>query len=54
MKGEMFKTHGSNKLLKSNFKNIRFTDIEYGIKKLFQHSKNLDIEIIIIKNNIDL
>ena len=29
----MFKTHGSNKLLKSNFKNIRFTDIEYGIKK---------------------
>ena len=33
VKGEMFKTHGSNKLLKSNFKNIRFTDIEHGIKK---------------------
>jgi len=33
VKGEMLKTHGSNKLLKKNFKNIKFTDIKIGLKK---------------------
>ena len=33
VKGEMFKTHGSNKLLKSSIKNINFTDIKHGLKK---------------------
>ena len=33
VKGEMFKTHGSNKLLKKNFRSIKFTDINYGLKK---------------------
>ncbi len=31
--GEMLKTHGCNKLLKKNFKNIKFTDIRSGLKK---------------------
>ena len=33
VKGEMLKTHGCNKLLKKNFKNIKFTDIENGLRK---------------------
>ena len=33
VKGEMYKTHGCNNLLKKNFKNISFTDIKYGLKK---------------------
>ena len=33
VKGEMLKTHGSNRLLKRNFKKMRFTDIKYGLKK---------------------
>mgnify|MGYP001239369658 CR=1 FL=1 len=33
VRGEMLKTHGCNKLLKSNFKRIKFFDIEYGLKK---------------------
>ena len=33
IKGEMFKTHGSNKLLKKNFKNIKFTSVENGLKR---------------------
>ena len=33
VKGEMLKTHGCNRLLKKNFKNISFTDIKYGLKK---------------------
>ncbi len=33
MKGEMLKTHGSNRILKRNFKNIKFTDIKFGLKK---------------------
>jgi len=33
VKGEMLKTHGCNKLLKRNFKNIKFTDIKFGLKK---------------------
>jgi len=33
VRGEMFKTHGSNKLLKKNFRSIKFTDISYGLKK---------------------
>ncbi len=33
VKGEMLKTHGCNSSLKKNFKNIKFTDIRYGLKK---------------------
>ena len=33
IKGEMFKTHGSNKLLKKNFKNIKFTSVKTGLKR---------------------
>ena len=33
VKGEMLKTHGSNNLLKKNFKKIRFTKLELGLKK---------------------
>ena len=34
VKGEMLKTHGSNKLLKMNFKGIKFTDIKHGLKEV--------------------
>ena len=33
VKGEMLKTHGSNKLLHKNFKKLKFVDINYGLKK---------------------
>ena len=33
VKGEMLKTHGSNSLLKKNFKNLKFTKIDFGLKK---------------------
>ena len=33
VKGEMLKTHGSNNLLKKNFKNLKFTNIDFGLKK---------------------
>lgn len=33
VKGEMFKTHGSNNLLRRSIKSIRFTNINYGLKK---------------------
>jgi len=33
VKGEMLKTHGSNTLLKKNFKNLKFTDLDTGLKK---------------------
>ena len=33
VRGEMLKTHGCNKLLKKYFKNIKFIDIEKGLKK---------------------
>jgi UDP-glucuronate 4-epimerase len=33
VKGEMLKTHGSNSLLKKNFKKIKFTKLEIGLKK---------------------
>ena len=33
VKGEMLKTHGSNNLLKKNFKKIKFTKLELGLKK---------------------
>ncbi len=33
VKGEMLKTHGCNKLLKKNFKKIKFTNIRVGLKK---------------------
>ena len=33
VKGEMLKTHGSNKLLKKNFKNLKFTNLDVGLKK---------------------
>ena len=33
VKGEMLKTHGCNKLLKNNFKKIKFTNIRLGLKK---------------------
>ena len=34
VKGEMLKNHGSNKLLKMNFKGIKFTDIKHGLKEV--------------------
>jgi UDP-glucuronate 4-epimerase len=33
VRGEMLKTHGSNKLLKKNFKNLKFTNLDVGLKK---------------------
>ncbi len=33
VKGEMFKTHGCNKLLKKNFNDIKFTSVQTGLKK---------------------
>ena len=33
VRGEMLKTHGSNNLLKKNFKKIKFTKLEIGLKK---------------------
>jgi nucleoside-diphosphate-sugar epimerase len=33
VKGEMLKTHGSNRLLKKNFKNFKFSKIESVLKK---------------------
>ena len=33
IRGEMFKTHGSNNLLKKNIKNLTFTNIQNGLKK---------------------
>ena len=29
----MLKTHGSNNLLKKNIKNLKFTDVQNGLKK---------------------
>ena len=39
VKGETFKTHGSNKLVKKNFKGIKFKDIKYGLKKVILNFK---------------
>ena len=39
VKGEMLKTHGSNILLKRNFKKMKFTDIKYGLKKTINFFK---------------
>jgi len=39
VKGEMLKTHGSNRLLKRNFKKVKFTDIKYGLKKTINYFK---------------
>jgi len=33
VKGEMLKTHGSNSTLKKNFKNLKFTDLNLGLRK---------------------
>ena len=33
IRGEMLKTHGSNNLLKKNIKNLKFTDVQNGLKK---------------------
>jgi len=33
VKGEMLKTHGSNNMLKKNFKNLKFTNLHLGLKK---------------------
>tara|TARA_B110000858_G_C17726419_1_gene437898 strand:+ start:40 stop:195 length:156 start_codon:yes stop_codon:yes gene_type:complete len=30
---EMLKNHECNKLLKKNFKNLKFTDLDVGLKK---------------------
>ncbi len=43
MKGEMFKTHGSNMKLKKIFGKIKFTDVEKGLKKTIKN---------FIKNNM--
>ena len=37
VKGEMLKTHGSNKKLKKIFGKIKFTDLEKGLKKTIQN-----------------
>ena len=39
VKGEMLKTHGSNKLLRKNFKKLKFIDINYGLKKTIKFFK---------------
>ena len=39
VRGEMLKTHGSNKLLKKNFKKLRFIDISYGLRKTIKFFK---------------
>ena len=44
VKGEMLKTHGCNKLLKRNFKNVKFTNIKYGLKKTINFLKNMVIK----------
>ena len=41
VKGEMFKTHGSNKKLKKEFGNIKFTDIKKGLKETIKVFKRL-------------
>ena len=33
IRGEMLKTHGSKNLLKKNIKNLKFTDVQNGLKK---------------------
>ena len=35
-KFEMFKTHGCNKNLRKNFKNLKFTSINRGLKKTIE------------------
>ncbi len=42
VKGEMFKTHGSNKFLLKNFGRFSFTDIKLGIKITIQEFKKND------------
>ena len=39
IKGEMLKTHGSNKNLKKNFGKIKFTDIKRGLKETIKQYK---------------
>ena len=39
VRGEMLKTHGSNKLLKKNFKKLKFVDINYGLRKTIKFFK---------------
>ncbi len=43
VKGEMLKTHGSNKNLKKIFGNIKFTNLEIGIKKTIITFKKFNI-----------
>tara|TARA_B100001057_G_C22798386_1_gene930587 strand:- start:170 stop:1120 length:951 start_codon:yes stop_codon:yes gene_type:complete len=43
VKGEMLKTHGCNKKLKKNLKNIKFTDFKIGIKKTVNAYKKFGI-----------
>ena len=46
VKGEMLKTHGSNTLLKKNFKNLKFTDLDIGLKKtIASYTKSSIIKI---------
>ena len=42
VKGEMLKTHGSNKLLKKNFKNLKFTNLDFGLKKTIEAYKKFN------------
>jgi UDP-glucuronate 4-epimerase len=42
VKGEMLKTHGSNKLLKANFKGIKFTNIKDGLKEVIFNFKKFN------------
>ncbi|MDB2341966.1 NAD-dependent epimerase/dehydratase family protein, partial [Candidatus Pelagibacter bacterium] len=42
VKGEMFKTHGSNNLLKKNFKNLKFTNLNFGLKKTIMAYKKFN------------
>ena len=43
VKGEMLKTHGSNKKLKKLFGNIVFTDLEKGLKRTIKNYKLLNM-----------
>ena len=43
IKGEMLKTHGSNKKLKKFFGNIKFTNLNKGIDQTIQKFKQFDI-----------
>ena len=44
VEGEMFKTHGCNKKLIKNFKNLKFTSINRGLKKQLKFIINMEFK----------